>query len=391
MHSDARLPVNCSPVGSFGRYRLAAALRVFAAVGLLAMLSACAGGPGLKDARDTNYYRSHARSNYTPPGPPGDPWGPYIVQAAQRFDVPETWIREVMRAESGGQLFRNGQLITSGAGAMGLMQVMPGTYEELRDRHGLGDDPFDPKNNILAGTAYIREMYDIYGAPGFLAAYNAGPKRLDDYLANHRGLPDETRRYMAKIGPNIQGVYPSLRSQAEQYAMNSMPINVPPGLRYARGHRSTQVARVAEPPRGGTRGSIQVAQLTAPERATVASAPQAPAQASARSGGGFRLISSAIAAPVAVRGAGAGGGQWAVQVGAFSNQNLARMAVGSAKVKARDALRGADTQIAGVKQGRQTLYRARLGGLSQDAAMRACEQLQHARSTCVVISPDARS
>ena len=105
--------------------------------------------------------------------------------------MPDVWIREVMRAESGGNLYRNGDLVTSGAGAMGLMQVMPGTYGELQERHGLGDDAYDPRNNILAGTAYMREMYEIYGSPGFLAAYNAGPRRLDDYLANQRDLPTE--------------------------------------------------------------------------------------------------------------------------------------------------------------------------------------------------------
>ena len=112
-----------------------------------------------------------------------------------------------MRQESGGHLYgRGGNLITSGAGAMGLMQVMPGTYDELRNRYPeLGSDPFDPHNNILAGTAYIREMYDIYGSPGFLAAYNAGPGRLDDYLTRSRTLPEETRRYVASIGPRLGG------------------------------------------------------------------------------------------------------------------------------------------------------------------------------------------
>jgi len=76
-------------------------------------------------------------------------------------------------------------------------------------------------------VAYMREMYDIYGSPGFLAAYNAGPARLDDYLANNRPLPDETRRYVAMIGPNLLGVYPHSRSPAEQYAMNALPINIP--------------------------------------------------------------------------------------------------------------------------------------------------------------------
>ena len=80
----------------------------------------------------------------------------------------------------------------------------------------------------------MREMYDIYGSPGFLAAYNAGPRRLDDYLSNNRPLPDETRRYVAMIGPDIVGVYPISRSPAEDYAMNALPIDIPPGTRYGR-------------------------------------------------------------------------------------------------------------------------------------------------------------
>ena len=178
-----------------------------------------------------------------PPGPPQDPWGPYIREASKRFDVPDVWIRSVMRVESGGNEYQNGNLITSGAGAMGLMQVMPETYTELQARYSLGDDPFDPHDNILAGAAYLREMYDIYGSPGFLAAYNAGPHRLDDYLSNNRPLPDETRRYVAMIGPNIVGVYPVNRSPAEDYAMNALPIDIPPGTRYGRAVQLASNAR----------------------------------------------------------------------------------------------------------------------------------------------------
>jgi cell division septation protein DedD len=103
-----------------------------------------------------------------------------------------------MQQESGGE-----QQATSPVGAMGLMQVMPATYDELRVRHGLGDDPYEPRNNLLAGTAYIREMYDRFGAPGFLAAYNAGPDRVDSYLAGRASLPDETVNYVAAITPNL--------------------------------------------------------------------------------------------------------------------------------------------------------------------------------------------
>ncbi len=101
-----------------------------------------------------------------------------------------------MRQESGGQ-----EDVISWAGAMGLMQVMPETYDDLRGRYNLGDDPFDPHNNVLAGTAYLREMYDRFGAPGFLAAYNAGPDRLDRYLNKGIPLPDETVNYVASIAP----------------------------------------------------------------------------------------------------------------------------------------------------------------------------------------------
>ncbi|HEY1146601.1 MAG TPA: lytic transglycosylase domain-containing protein, partial [Allosphingosinicella sp.] len=104
-----------------------------------------------------------------------DRWSIHIREASARFGIPEEWIRRVMRAESGGRTTLDGRPITSHAGAMGLMQVMPGTYEELRYVHGLGGDAYDPRDNIMAGTAYLREMYDLYGSPGFLGAYNAGP------------------------------------------------------------------------------------------------------------------------------------------------------------------------------------------------------------------------
>lgn len=91
----------------------------------------------------------------------------------------------------------------SSAGALGLMQVMPATFAELRRRYSLGADPFDVRDNILAGTAYLRELYDRYGKVGMLAAYNAGPGRWDDYLATGRPLPAETRRYLARLAPLI--------------------------------------------------------------------------------------------------------------------------------------------------------------------------------------------
>ena len=86
---------------------------------------------------------------------------------------------------------------------MGLMQVMPQTYDTLRAQYGLGDDPYEPRDNILAGAAYIREMYAIYGAPGFLAAYNAGPDRLDAWLAGERGTAGGDGRLSVHVAPQL--------------------------------------------------------------------------------------------------------------------------------------------------------------------------------------------
>ena len=203
-----------------------------------ALLSACAGTHGsapMTATQEAATYIARAKPSYAPPGPAEDPWRPYIEEASKKFDVPERWVREVMRVESGGQEFRaSGVLVTSPVGAMGLMQLMPATYDEVRARYGLSDDAFDPHNNILAGTAYLREMYDAFGSPGMLAAYNGGPARLEDYLVHNRPLPAETRRYVAMIAPYIRGEWPESRSPAEQYAVNQLPDEIPAGPRYAR-------------------------------------------------------------------------------------------------------------------------------------------------------------
>jgi len=130
---------------------------------------------------------------------PAHPFAAYIEEAAQRFRIPAAWIRAVMHAESAGDM-----RATSSAGAMGLMQIMPDTWTALRTRHRLGRDPYNPRDNILAGAAYLREMYDRYGSPGFLAAYNAGPGRYEAYLAG-RPLPAETRAYVAALVPFFGG------------------------------------------------------------------------------------------------------------------------------------------------------------------------------------------
>ncbi|MBR0660505.1 lytic transglycosylase domain-containing protein, partial [Neoroseomonas oryzicola] len=197
--------------------------RAVMAIALMALLSACA-QTGTRSASNGPYY--NRPDSTSPPGPPSDPWGPWIRDASRRFDVPELWIREVMRQESGGRANA-----VSPAGAMGLMQVMPGTYRELQARYNLGPDPYHPYDSIQAGAAYLREMYELYGNPAFLAAYNAGPRRLEEYLWGGRGLPNETRNYVSRIGPRIASAAPNRRAAPEVYAAAEMGFYVPAGPR----------------------------------------------------------------------------------------------------------------------------------------------------------------
>ena len=135
---------------------------------------------------------------------PIDRWEPFIAEASQRFAIPQEWIRAVMRAESGGRTTLDGRPITSAAGAMGLMQLMPGTFADMRRRYGLGLDSYDPRDNILAGAAYLREMYRQYGYPSLFAAYHAGPRRFDGYLLQGQALPRATLAYVGGIVPGVE-------------------------------------------------------------------------------------------------------------------------------------------------------------------------------------------
>jgi cell division protein FtsN len=310
-----------------------------------------------------------------------------------RFDVPQPWIREVMHVESGGYQYRaNGTLTTSPVGAMGLMQLMPATYDEMRARYGLGDDAFEPHNNIMAGTAYLREMYDQFGSPGFLAAYNAGPARLADYLANHRSLPDETRRYVYMIGSRISGVRPQSISPADQLASNQIPVSIPAGPRYgyprhtvmvaSRGHRRHEVTvqyasytRHAAPRVSPAyTAPVEVAEAPEPRRAAYH-----VAAATTHASHGLHLISPAMAA----ENMKFGGRDWSVQIGAYGNSHEAQAAAGAAKARVGHS----STLVAAVHNGHSTVYRARLGGLTHDAALQACHRLSHKGSNCLLVAP----
>ena len=156
-------------------------------------------------------------------------WQPYIGEASQRFGIPEDWIMRVMRAESGGQTSRNGKPIRSRVGAMGLMQIMPGTWSSLTARYALGSNPDDLRSNILGGTAYLREMYELFGYPGLFAAYNAGPGRYASYRAGKSRLPSETIAYVASITGNHPSP-PSAPAKAIEEGVKVAAAMPPPTL-----------------------------------------------------------------------------------------------------------------------------------------------------------------
>jgi len=169
------------------------------------------------------------------------PYAQHVSEASKRFDIPEDWIWRVMHAESRGR-----SRAVSPVGAMGLMQIMPGTWAMLTAQHGLGSDPFDVRANILAGTAYLRAMWNRYGDVSLmLAAYNAGPGRADAYAAGRRRLPTETINYIAQIAPGLgtSGIAPRAavpRSSAPSHHDSALFVA------QSRSHKDADIAAAKE-------------------------------------------------------------------------------------------------------------------------------------------------
>jgi hypothetical protein len=370
-------------------------------------------------------YRARASRSYPAPGTPDDPWGPYIREAAGRFQVPERWIRAVMRQESGGRQYESdGSLMVSWAGAMGLMQVMPRTYDMLRQRYRLGGDPYDPHDNIMAGTAYIREMYDRFGSPAFLAAYNAGPDRLDSYLTRGNSLPDETVNYLASVAPRLGpdvpasgplAVYAGGTAGAGAVALQPAASDADrafagggmSGMDYA---AAQQVAAGTDDPsaRAFDGGGLVTADaptgvLTAPAQpvgaatpsgaagapvgdrsvrmAALASPAPAPVPAAARPPPAAAFPALIPAAAAATRP-----GEWGIQVGAYPDPANSRSAIATARARGGDLLSGAQPAVV-VVQRSGTLYRARLVGLSAENARAACARLAGQGMDCFTVPP----
>lgn len=172
-----------------------------------------------------------------------DPHDAYIAEASHLFALPEHWIRVVMTAESDGIV-----RAVSSKGAMGLMQIMPDTSVELSARYRLGKDPFDPRDNILAGAAYLRELHDQYGSPGFLAAYSAEPGRYYEYLVDGRPLPAEALNYVDVLAPYVDASAASLVATPVQINRSDWTHSLLFVVQAASGSAAVPVGSSVKPP-----------------------------------------------------------------------------------------------------------------------------------------------
>jgi D-alanyl-D-alanine carboxypeptidase len=410
----------------------------FMALGLL--VAGCAqqgGGYNAASYAPTHYY--------PPPGPPDDPWGPYITEAATRFQIPGQWIRAVIQQESGGE-----EQAVSDVGAMGLMQLMPATYQGLQSQYGLGADPFNPENNILAGAAYIGQMYQRYGAPGFLAAYNAGPEDVDEYLAGNGPLPDETVNYLADVTPNLGTQVAFSGPFANYAATGSAGLATPspadfasgcnPNAAYDPDHPCTATARtsvvqgqpaIVASAASGTCDSDNAydpdapcsssggcdadsaydpgspctpaqpqpvqAQLGQTEPAPPVAAPDCGSSAVFNPACPASVLASVEQAPAPAQSAAPAvyqpapastSGKWGIQVGAFTNAELAQSVAQSARGEIASVAGDATVAVGQTTPfGGSVLYQARLIHLSKQAAVQACSALNRRQLPCVVVKP----
>ena len=127
----------------------------------------------------------------------------YITEAAEKYQIPAAFIRAVIKIESNFN-----PRAVSRVGAMGLMQLMPETA-----RHMQVDDPFDPRQNIMGGTRYLRRLSDRYDGDInlVLSGYHAGPGNVE----KAGGIPfEKTQQYVR----NVYGWYLRYKSEEDNKA-----------------------------------------------------------------------------------------------------------------------------------------------------------------------------
>ena len=149
--------------------------------------------PSYKPSVTRLYRRNQSPYPLGRPRPSAGELEPLIHEVSQQHNLPASLIKAVIRVESN---FNPGA--TSPKGAQGLMQLMPGTAGDLQV-----DNAYDAQENVSAGTRYLKMLLEKfnYRLPLALAAYNAGPKRVDQ----HQDVPPirETKDFVRNVCENF--------------------------------------------------------------------------------------------------------------------------------------------------------------------------------------------
>ncbi len=130
-------------------------------------------------------------------------WETIVEEAAHQAMMAPSFVEAVLLAESAGCEYMNGAPTISPAGAMGLMQLMPGTWTRLQSQLHLGRDPFDPTDNIRAGARFLRELYDQFGLEGAVDAYHSGTGTYAEHLRSRKALSPKNLDYLSRVLANI--------------------------------------------------------------------------------------------------------------------------------------------------------------------------------------------
>jgi hypothetical protein len=154
-----------------------------------------------------------------------DRWQSLIDEASARFGVPAAWIERVMSAESRGRTRLRGRPITSSAGAMGLMQLMPGTWADMRRRLGLGSDPHDRRLQCRSWALWClsgRHRPPAFGNRGLHGCDNTQAGRGSDRASPSVG--GESHILRKRLDPDIGD--PTTRGNLRRTARSSWKVSV---------------------------------------------------------------------------------------------------------------------------------------------------------------------
>ena len=283
-----------------------------------------------------------------------------IEEAAAAHAIPVGFFTRLIWRESS---FRAGAV--SPKGAQGIAQFMPGTAALRRLA-----DPFDPAAAIPASAHYLRDLSDRFGNLGLAAAaYNAGEKRVSNWLGGSGGLPFETRAYVVAI----------TGAEADDWAA---PVQIAAGLEAAATAAADAGAATEPAPPAADPAAAKAATIGA----VVPPAPTLPVDGSceavaallARPGAGSKVVESVAQAPWA---------PWGAQVAGNFSLNRAIASYAALQRRHPGILAGQLPLVVRTvnrSRGRAPLFQIRVPADSREAASALCRKLQSAGGACVV-------